>query len=115
MVAVGQWRTRWRRWLGEREPRAMPPAGPKPAPGAKLVSGRLRITVQSGLSDELWEFLVSMGWREETFRPDRRRYDDVPRAWVLKLYQAPKDERQRILRGAIAAAKGRNPTPPALC
>jgi hypothetical protein len=114
MGAVEQWRNRWRRWLGEREPRAMPAAGPKPAPGAKLVSGRLRITVQSGLSDELWELLVSMGWREETFRPDRRRYEDVPRAWVLRLYQAAPHERQRILRGAIGAAKGRNPTPPAL-
>ena len=92
----------------------MPAAGPKPGPGAKLVSGRLRITVQSGLSDEVWEFLVSMGWREETFRPDRRVYEDVPRGWLMRLYQARPDERQRILRGAIAAAKGRNPTPPSL-
>jgi hypothetical protein len=36
----------------------------KPPIGSTICCAGLRITVQAGLSDELWRWLVSLGWRE---------------------------------------------------
>jgi hypothetical protein len=34
------------------------------------------MTMQAGMTEALWRWLVKEGWREITFRPDRRRYRD---------------------------------------
>ncbi len=39
-------------------------AAPKPRMGATLCCAGLRMTVQAGLTDELWEWLGALGWRE---------------------------------------------------
>jgi len=62
------------------------------------------MTVQAGMSDDLWRWLLEQGWREPAYRPDRRRYREVPSTWVTRLIDAPPEARARILVGAIENA-----------
>jgi hypothetical protein len=94
--------------IGVRRPRAKPPAGPKPHVGAKIVKDDLRMTVQAGLTVAAWYWLLDQGWREETFRNDRRRYREVPSSRVAELCDAAdRDERSQLLELAIAEAERR--------
>lgn len=90
--------------LRVRRERFLPPAGQKPAVGARIVWGDVRMSVQAGMSEALWRWLARLGWREVLYRPDRRRYRDVPHAFVTRLIDASPDERDRILEAAIANA-----------
>ena len=99
--------------LGIRKRRALVPAGPKPRPGARVHSGDVRLTVLAGMSDDLWQWLSSLGWREVTFRPDRRRYRDVPHAWAKLLFEARPEQRARVLLKITAVARARTPHPEA--
>lgn len=95
---------RLRRWLGVRRPRALPRRGPKPAIGSLAANGELRLTVQAGLSDELWIWLLEEGWRELTYRPDRRRYRELPGGWVTRLIDVEPELRSQVLRLACERA-----------
>lgn len=97
-----------RRALGVRKPRALPPLGPKPRLGARLVNGDLRITVQAGLTDGTWRWLTEQGWREQPFRGDRRTYRELPPSMVASLFDAADpDERAQLMQQAIAEAQAR--------
>jgi hypothetical protein len=49
--------------------------------------------------------LLQQGWREVTFRPDRRRYRDLPAAYVTRLIDSTSpEERARVLSAAVANA-----------
>lgn len=87
-----------RRVLGLIKRRAVPPPGPKPRQGAKIVRGDLRITVQAGLTENTWGWLAAEGWREVTYPDDRRNYRDVPSSRVAELFDAsdPDQLRQRL-------------------
>jgi uncharacterized protein YfaT (DUF1175 family) len=78
--------------------------GPKPRLGARICHGDVRISVQSGLTDDTWSWLQEQGWREVTFRPDRRRYRDVPPSLVTKLFDAVPTDRLSVLKEAMSAA-----------
>lgn len=90
-----------------RQERARPPRGPKPRMGAKVYLHDVRMVVQSGLSDELWDWLTELGFREVTFSPDRRRYRDLPRSLVTRLYDAPREDWRALLKVAIQEATKR--------
>lgn len=92
-----------------RDDRTLPRRGGKPAIGDMIVCGDLRMTVQAGLSDELWQWLLDQGWRELTYRPDRRRYREVPSAWVTRLIDALPETRAMVLGAAVGRAS-RRPT-----
>ncbi len=97
-----------RRVLGVRRKRASPPRGPKPRLGAKIVNGDLRMTTQAGLTDSVWNWLIEQGWREETYRGDRRVYRELPPSLVAELFDATdSDERARVLQLAVAEAESR--------
>jgi hypothetical protein len=87
--------------------RALPRRGPKPPIGAYAVCGELRMTIQAGLTDELWEWLMERGWRELRYAPDRRRYLVVPAHYVTDLIDAPEDLRSRVLGIAASHASPR--------
>ena len=57
--------------LGVRKRRAVPAAGPKPRLGARIVKDDVRITVQAGLTDATWRWLVLHGWRSPRRSPGR--------------------------------------------
>lgn len=82
-------------------------SGSRPTLGARICRDDLRMTVQAGMSDGLWRWLLAQGWREITFRPDRRRYREIPAAYVTRLIDATADERERILKAAVANASQR--------
>jgi hypothetical protein len=86
------------------KPRAAPRRGNKPAIGAYIIREDVRMTVQAGMSDELWRWLLDQGWREQVFQPDRRRYRDIPAAWVTRLVDAPPERCARVLEAAIERA-----------
>lgn len=62
------------------------------------------MTVQAGMSDDLWLWLMEKGWRDPNFFPDRRRYRDIPASWVTTLIDAAPEEREAILAAACAKA-----------
>ena len=88
--------------------RQIPSGGSKPGFGAKLVCGDIRLTVRSGMTDQLWRWLLEQGWREVAVRPDRRRYKDIPSTFVTRLIDAETNEaRARVIDFAIANAEYR--------
>jgi hypothetical protein len=91
----------FRNLLNIRRERQRPPPGPKPKLGAKIYLHDVRMAVQSGLSDEMWDWLQELGFREITFSPDRRRYRDLPRSIVAQLYDAPREQWRPLLKQAI--------------
>lgn len=68
------------------------------------------MSVQAGMSETLWRWLAKQGWREVLFRPDRRRYRDIPHGYVTRLIDASPEEHERLLAAAIANAAYRTPT-----
>ncbi len=65
------------------------------------------MTVQAGMTQDLWNFLQILGWREVTFKGDRRRYRDISTDWANQLIDAAPERRQEVLERAIAAAVAR--------
>jgi len=100
-------RDRVRGLLRLRRERALPRRGAKPGIGACIVCGDLRMTVQAGFSDELWRWLLDQGWRELTYRPDRRHYREVPSIWVTRLVDAQPETRALVLGAAVTKAAHR--------
>jgi hypothetical protein len=97
-----------RTMLNVRTVRSVPPPGPKPRLGARIVKDDVRITVQAGLTDATWSWLVQHGWREDSFRSDRRRYRDVPPSLVAQIFDAADaDACAHLIRRAVAEARVR--------
>lgn len=81
--------------------------GPKPRIGAVIFRGEVRITVQAGLTDDLWSWLAMQGWREPIVWPDRRLYRDVPSSLVTLLFDARPEDRMKLLTMAVSRATSR--------
>ncbi len=95
---------RVRRLLNIRVERGLRSAGGKPGIGARICCEDVRMTVQAGMSDSLWRWLTKLGWREITYRPDRRQYRDVPTPYVTRLIDSTPEECERVLAAAVANA-----------
>lgn len=80
------------------------PVGPKPRMGATLCSAGLRMTVQAGLTDEMWQWLAALGWRELRSGENRLHYRALSSSLVNRLYDVGPDDRQKILLLAIREA-----------
>ena len=76
----------------------------KPAIGATLCCAGLRMTVQAGLSEDLWQWLVKLGWRELQPRENRLHFKPLPTTLVTRLFDCQEDERERFLLAAIRQA-----------
>lgn len=98
-------RNQVRNLLGIRRERKLPRRSPKPSVGARIVRDDVRMVVQAGLHRELWGWLQDQGWREVTVRPDRRTYREVPSRWVTLLIDASAEEREAVLKAAVAEAR----------
>ncbi len=105
MIAL--FRSRVRGFLSLQKERAPPRRGPKPGIGACIVRDDVRMTIQAGMSDELWRWLLNEGWRELTYRPDRRHYREVPLTWMTRLIDAAPEMRAQVLSAAVARAAHR--------
>ena len=111
MIAISSLRIRLRSLFHARQQlqRRLPRRSSKPRIGAYVVHAqeRLRLVVQAGMSDDLWKWLMDRGWRIETFRPDRRRYLDIPASWVIALIDAEPAFREQVLSQATLSAQPR--------
>lgn len=76
----------------------------KPAIGSTLCCAGLRMTVQAGMSDELWRWLVVLGWRELHPRENRLSFKPLPTSLVTRLFDCAVEERERVLLAAIRQA-----------
>jgi len=103
MNAFQSIRDRVRSLAGERLPRRLPRRSAKPPIGARIVQveSGVRLTVQAGLSDELWIWLLDRGWRVVTHSPDRRCYRDIPSSRVTRLIDCDPTSREKLLAEAI--------------
>ena len=79
-----------------RQPRELPPPGPKPAFGSTLVLNQLKIQLFISIDYEQWEWLTLKGWRTMDQRQNRRRYYKVPRKAVQRLLHANAEEREQL-------------------
>lgn len=86
----------------------------KPSPGSTICCAGLRMTVQVGLSDDLWQWLVALGWRELGSGENRLHFKALPTALVARLFDSPEEERQRVLIAAIRETTRPHAQPPRL-
>ena len=110
MAGLTRLRDRLRTLLNIRKPRSAPRRGPRPSVGARISCDDLRMTVQSGMSHELWNWLQARGWREITYKPDRRRYREISTEWARQLIDCPPEQREEVLAQAIESAVTRGAT-----
>lgn len=82
----------------------MPAAGPCPVVGTKICRRDMVMTIAHPLQQDLWDWLVLMGWREATVKLERRRYRRLPDAAVAKLMQADRADREWVYRDLIGHA-----------
>jgi hypothetical protein len=87
--------------LGRRREQQRIREGARPAVGATLCCAGLRMTVQAGMSDDLWQWLVQLGWRELQPRESRFQFRPLPTALVTRLFDGPSVDRDRVLLAAI--------------
>jgi hypothetical protein len=109
MNALQSIRDRVRSLTGGQRPRRLPRRSAKPQIGARIVQveSGVRLTVQAGLSDDLWIWLLDRGWRVVTHRPDRRCYRDIPWSRVTRLFDCDPAYRGKLLDEAIWNAEFR--------
>lgn len=65
------------------------------------------MTVQAGMTMELWVWLQNLGWREVFFKGDRRKYRDISTDWATQLIDCPADRREEVLAQAVENAVAR--------
>jgi hypothetical protein len=100
-------RDRLRTLLNIRKPRKIRRRGPRPSVGARIFVDDVRMTVQAGMTVELWGWLQTQGWREVLFKGDRRKYRDISTDWAMQLIDAPPERREEVLAQAIENAVAR--------
>jgi hypothetical protein len=93
----------------DRIPRSLPRRSCKPRIGAYVINvpQGVRLVVQAGMTDELWQWLLDHGWRVDTHRPDRRQYRDIPASLVTRLIDSDPERRAWLMADAISAAQSR--------
>src|SRR5215467_7537167 len=100
-------RDRLRTLLNIRKPRKSQRRGPRPSIGARIYCDDVRMTVQAGMTVELWNWLQAIGWREVLFKGDRRKYRDISTDWAMQLIDCPVERREEVLVQAIENAVSR--------
>ena len=90
---------------GVRQTRAVPRRGRKPPIGVGIICDDVRMIVPAGMTEEMWEWLMDRGWREVTYRPDRRNYRLVPASCAAELVDAIEEMRADLLQEAIDRAE----------
>jgi hypothetical protein len=76
----------------------------KPHTGATIYCADLRMSVEAGLSMQLWRWLVSRGWRELDDLARRNRMRAVPSSAVMALFDATPERWEDLLATALKQA-----------
>jgi len=107
MFLIGLLRTRQRSMAKQWKQRRLPRRSAMPPIGTSVVNApeNLRLVVQRGMRAELWRWLMDQGWRVETYRPDRRKYQELPSLWVAALIDAEPAFRVQVMARAVLSAR----------
>jgi hypothetical protein len=62
------------------------------------------MTVQAGMSNDLWRWLAAQGWRELDFSESRHKLRALPSSSVTELFDAAPEKWERLLAEAIRQA-----------
>lgn len=87
--------------LGRRKEQQRHREASRPAIGATLCCAGLRMSVQAGMSDDLWQWLINLGWRELASRENRLNFKPLPTSLVTRLFDCAPADRDRVLLAAI--------------
>ncbi len=90
--------------LARRKREELRRASMKPSIGATIFCADLRMSVQAGMSMDLWRFLASHGWRELDDPSRRLRLRALPSSAVMQLVDAPAERWEELLARAIKMA-----------
>lgn len=88
--------TLFRRGRPTKERRRLPSAGACPGVGSTICRRHMMMKVTQPLQQDLWDWLVLMGWREAKVRPDRRRYKRLPDTAIERLVSADRADREEV-------------------
>lgn len=96
--------------FGIRQKRKGLPPSPPPGSRTTLVRGVVKMSVNTEISADLWDWLMLSGWRVNTYRNDRRKYNVMPESAISQLMSASSSERdnlhKKLLYSAIAESTG---------
>lgn len=81
---------------GVRKARRVPAVSQKPPAGTSIVLDNLRMRLKYAIDDDLWQWLVSKGWRTMQLRNNRRRYVVVAEKTLMKLMKADLEGRNAL-------------------
>lgn len=76
----------------------------KPHIGATIFCADLRMSVQAGMSIDMWRWLVGRGWRELDDLGRRQRLRAVPSSAVMALFDSAPERWEGLLANAIKQA-----------
>jgi hypothetical protein len=76
----------------------------RPRIGATIYCADLRMSVQAGMSSQLWRWLVERGWRELEDPARRHRLRALPASTVTALFDAPQERWEDLLAAAMRQA-----------
>lgn len=76
----------------------------KPHIGATIYCADLRMSVQAGMSNELWRWLVGRGWRALDDTARRHRLRAVPTSAVMALFDSAPERWEAMLAAAMKQA-----------
>ena len=76
----------------------------RPHVGATIYCADLRMSVQAGMSVELWRWLVGLGWRELDDLGRRNRLRALPTSAVMALFDSAPERWEGLLASAIKQA-----------
>lgn len=69
----------------------------RPPIGTTICCNQFRMSVQAGMTRELWHHLIANGWRELPAGASRYQFRAMPSNVVAALIDAPADEWDRLL------------------
>ena len=84
-----------------KERRRLQVAGLCPGVGSTISRRHILMTVTHPLQQDLWDWLVLMGWREARTKPERRRYRCLPDTTLTRLIHADRSERESLYQDLI--------------
>jgi hypothetical protein len=85
-----------------KERRRMPRAGKPPAINAYIAKQQTAIKITTPVNQELWDWLVLMGWRELDVKSNRRKIRRLDDRVFSKLVQANQQDREAIYREILS-------------
>jgi len=81
-----------------KERRRLPRAGKPPAINAYIAKQQTTMKITAPVNQELWDWLVLMGWREFEIKSNRRKIRRLDDRVFSKLAQADQQDREAIYR-----------------